>query len=132
MLTFDDCVALCELTEEEIAAIAEHEHLPMIVAAELGNYLIHGPDGAVRVKRIILDDVHAAGRAGDVRHALTLKLVLRHFVERHPECRNRRPAPRRVVSETVRQFLATAQPAASSAAGRPRSPAAPHGRQSRA
>jgi hypothetical protein len=29
-----------ELTEEEIAAIAEHEHLPMIVAAELGNYLI--------------------------------------------------------------------------------------------
>ena len=109
MLTFEDCVALCELTEEEVAAIAEHEHLPMIVAAELGNYLIHGPDGALRVKRIILDDVLAANRAGDVRHALTLKLVLRQFVERHPECRNRRPAPRRVISETVRQFLATAQ-----------------------
>ena len=105
MLTFDDCVALCELTEEEIAAIAEHEHLPMIVAAELGNYLIHGADGALRVKRIILDDLQAASRTGDVRHALTLKLVLRHFVERHPECRDRRPAPRRVVSETVRQFM---------------------------
>ena len=101
MLTFDDCVAFCELTEEEIAAIAEHEHLPMMIAAELGNYLIHGPEGALRVKRIILDDMQAAGRAGDVRHALTLKLVLRSFVERHPECRKRRPAPRRVVSETV-------------------------------
>jgi hypothetical protein len=109
MLTFDDCVALCELTEEEIAAIAEHEHLPMIVAAELGNYLIQGPDGAVRVKRIILDDLQIAGRAGDKRRALTLKLVLRHFVERHPECRGRRPAPRRAVSDAVSRFLAANQ-----------------------
>jgi hypothetical protein len=83
----------------------------MIVAAELGNYLIHEPNGALRVKRIILDDMKAADKAGDVRHALTLKLVLRQFVERHPECRNRRPAPRRVVSETVRQFLETPRPA---------------------
>src|SRR5688500_20161435 len=85
MLTFDDCVALCELTEQEIAAIAEHEHLPMIVAAELGSYLIQGPDGALRVKRIILDDMLAAGRVGASTHALTLKLVRRHGVERHPE-----------------------------------------------
>jgi len=111
MLTFDDCLALCELTEEEIAAIAEHEHLPMIVAAELGNYLIHGPDGALRIKRIILDDMMVADQAGDNGRALMLKLVLRSFVERHPECRNRRPAPRRIVTKTVRQFLETSQPA---------------------
>lgn len=105
MLTFDDCLALCELTEDEIAAIAEHEHLPMIVAAELGNYLIQAPDGALRVKRIILDDMMVADRAGDNSRALTLKLVLRHFVERHPECKSRRPAARRAVSDTVRRFL---------------------------
>ena len=105
MLTFDDCVALCELTEDEIAAIAEHEHLPMIVAAELGNYLIHGPDGALRVKRIILDDMLVADRAGDKGRALTLKLVLRHFIERHPECRARRPAPRQAVNGAVSRFL---------------------------
>jgi hypothetical protein len=107
MLTFDDCVALCELTEEEIAAIAEHEHLPMIVAAELGNYLIHGTDGALRIKRIILDDLLMADRAGDKDRALTLKLVLRHFVERHPECRGQRPAERGAVSDAVNQFLAS-------------------------
>jgi hypothetical protein len=111
MLTFDDCVALCELTEEEIAAIAEHEHLPMIVAAELGNYLIQGSDGALRVKRIILDDMLAADRAGDITHALTLKLVLRHFVERYPECRGQRPAPKRTVSDAVRRFLSPGRPA---------------------
>jgi hypothetical protein len=111
MLTFDDCVALCELTEEEIAAIAEHEHLPMIVAAELGNYLIQAPDGALRVKRIILDDLLVADRAGDRGRAVTLKLVLRHFVERHPECRGRRPAPRGAVSDAVSRFLAASPPA---------------------
>jgi hypothetical protein len=105
MLTFDDCLALCELTEGEIAAIAEHEHLPMIVATELGNYLIQGPDGALRIKRIILDDMRAADRAGDSTHALTLKLVLREFTERHPECRGRRTVPRGAVSDSVRRFL---------------------------
>ena len=105
MLTFDDCVALCELTEDEIAAIAEHEHLPMIVAAELGNYLIQGPDGALRIKRIILDDMMVADRAGDNGRALMLKLVLRHFVDRHPECKGRRPVAPQSVSDAVRQFM---------------------------
>jgi hypothetical protein len=113
MLTLDDCLALCELTEGEIAAIAEHEHLPMIIAAELGNYLIQGPDGALRIKRIILDDMLAAHRIGDTTRALTLKLVLRKFIERHPECRGRRAVPRRAVNGTVRRFLKTS-PAAPS------------------
>lgn len=105
MLTFDDCLGLCELTEEEVAAIAEHEHLPMIVAAELGNYLIQGPDGALRVKRIILDDIRHAASVGDLTHVLALKLVLRHFVERHPECRGKPGAPRQAKNETVQKFL---------------------------
>ena len=32
MLTYKDCLKLCGLTAEEIAAIARHEHLPEIVA----------------------------------------------------------------------------------------------------
>jgi len=110
MLTYQDCVALCGLNHWEVEAIAEHEHIPPIVAAELGNYLIHGPDGALRIKRIILDDMLIADRAGDSTRALTLKLVLRKFVERHPECRGRQPAPRGAVSEAVSQFLAATLP----------------------
>jgi len=37
MLTLDDCIELSELTEEEILAIAEHEHVPEMVALERGN-----------------------------------------------------------------------------------------------
>ena len=85
MLTYEDCVALSELTEEEIAAIQEHEHLPAIVAAELGAYLLHSPEGVPCLKRMILDDIEAARRRQDWGHALKLRLVLRHFVLSHPE-----------------------------------------------
>ena len=85
MLTFEDCIALTDLTEDEIAAIAEHEHLPAIVAAELGSYLVHDSEGCPAIRRMILDDIAAALTRGDTRHALALKLVLKHFVETHPK-----------------------------------------------
>ncbi len=84
MLTYEDCVGLAELTEDEIDAIARHEHLPEIVAAELGNYLVHGPDGVPRIKRLILDDIEEARRQGDRQQLTRLKLVLQHFVATHP------------------------------------------------
>ncbi len=85
MLTYQDCLGLCSLTEDEIAAIAEHEHLPAIVAIEFGNYLVVTPDGQRRIKRIILDDIDAAAARGDRLHALKLKLVLKHFCDTHPD-----------------------------------------------
>lgn len=45
MITLEDCVALCGLTEEEVLAIAEHEHLPEIAAAALASYLVHEEHG---------------------------------------------------------------------------------------
>lgn len=83
MLTFEDCLGLCDLTEDEVAAISEHEHIPEIVAIEFGNYLIHTPEGVPAIKRIILDDIEAAKARGDLKHALALRLVLRHFVKAH-------------------------------------------------
>jgi hypothetical protein len=83
MLTFEDCVGLSELTEEEIEAIAEHEHLTEMVALELGNYLVHTPDGEKRIKAMIADDIRAAQAGGNVKHACTLKLVLKHYLEHH-------------------------------------------------
>ena len=38
MLTLQDCIELSELSEEEILAIAEHEHIPEMLAIELGNF----------------------------------------------------------------------------------------------
>ncbi len=82
MLTIEDCIALSELTEEEIDAIAEHDHLPETIAVELGAYLYHLPDGRAAIKSIIRDDIAAALAGGDRRHVAKLKLALRHFIER--------------------------------------------------
>lgn len=81
VLTLDDCIALSDLTKAEVAAIAEHEHLPAIIAAELGNYLVHLPMGRRAIRAIIRDDIAAAQVRGDYLHSAKLKFVLRHFVE---------------------------------------------------
>jgi hypothetical protein len=85
MITIEDCLALSDLTEEEIDAIAEHEHLPAIIAAELGNYLAHLPGGIHHIRTMIRDDIAAARLRGDQRHALRLSLLLMHFCREHPD-----------------------------------------------
>lgn len=81
MLTLEDCIALSDLTEEEIDAIAEHEHLPEIIATELGCYLVRMPDGRRAIREIIRDDIVQARERGDYLHSAKLKLVLRQFIE---------------------------------------------------
>lgn len=83
MLTFQDCLGLSELTEDEILAVAEHENIPELAALEFGNYLMRTPSGERRLKRIILDDIAAARKSGNILHAATLKLVLRHYCQEH-------------------------------------------------
>lgn len=84
MLTYEDCVGMSGLLKEEIEAIAEHEHIPAIVAAELANYLCRTDAGECCIKGYILDDIAAAEARADTQHALLLKAVLLHFINTHP------------------------------------------------
>ena len=92
MLSFEDCLSLCELTEDEVHAIAEHEHITEMAAAALGDYLVSTPEGEQCIKRMILDDIASALAGGRRDHGLALKLVMRNFVVRHPRCDERRRA----------------------------------------
>ncbi len=89
MLTVEDCVAMCGLTEEEVLEIAQHEHIPEAAAAELANYLAQMPGGELCIKSMIRDDIAAAASAGDASRVLALKLMLRDFVLQHPRCDER-------------------------------------------
>ena len=40
MRSIEDCIAMCGLTEQEVMAIAEHEHVPEIAAAAMARYLL--------------------------------------------------------------------------------------------
>lgn len=84
MLTYQECLDMCGLSEEEIEAIAEHERLDPMIAMALGDYLVtHNEE--TRIKTIILDDIRRAERTGNHSHAEALRKVLKHFLATHPE-----------------------------------------------
>lgn len=89
MLELEDCIALCGLTEEEVLAIAHHEHLTQIVAAELGDYLLRTPEGELRIKRMIREDIEEALASGKPERAIALRRALRDYVCGHPACEER-------------------------------------------
>ena len=81
---------MCGLTEDEVMAIAEHEHVPEIAAAAIARYLLKKPDGAERIRDMIRDDIDEALNRGDKDHASELLMVLRHFLATHPEAQAKR------------------------------------------
>jgi len=84
MLTYEECLAMSDLTEGEINAIAEHEHMDPMIAMALGQYLITHDDD-IKIKRIIMDDIKHAHRVGNYAHERVLRSVLQHFIQTHPE-----------------------------------------------
>lgn len=85
MLSLVDCIAFCGLTEEEVLAIAEHEHMSEIVAAGLASYLSHKDHGLDTVRDMIIDDIRSAEQRDDQAHVRELLHVLHHFLRSHPE-----------------------------------------------
>lgn len=85
MISIEDCIGLCGLDPDEIGAIAEHEHVPDICAAALGQYLLKSEHGAEAIRDMIVDDIRAAERRGDRAHARDLLHTLQQFLTAHPE-----------------------------------------------
>lgn len=79
MLTYEDCLGLSELTPEAIGAIARHEHLPEIVALEMGSFLYRTTEGKRMLRGMILADIEEAYRGRDMAAAARLERVLRCF-----------------------------------------------------
>ena len=87
MLSLDDIIGMCDCTEEEIEAVAIHEHIPEAVAAELANYIIHTDDGIPKLRKIIIEDIEEARSKGHEDQVKHLNEVLKHFIAAHPEYR---------------------------------------------
>lgn len=85
MISLVDCIAMCGLTEDQVLAIAEHEHIPEIAAAALGQYLLNHKHGSERIRHMIIDDVRAAQARGDRHHVQALLHALHKFLREHPD-----------------------------------------------
>lgn len=81
----EDCLGFCDLTEEEILAIAEHEHMPEMAAIAYAQYLAYMDHGLETVWHMIAEDIHAAQRRNDGKHVRELLHVFHHFIRAHPE-----------------------------------------------
>jgi hypothetical protein len=84
MISLEDCIAFCGLTEEEVLAIAEHEHLPEIDAAAFAQCLLSQEHGSEKVRD------RQAQFDGNKEHVLSLLHALHHFLKTHPEARSSR------------------------------------------
>ncbi|MAY44450.1 hypothetical protein LA6_004505 [Marinibacterium anthonyi] len=85
MISIDDILDMSDLTREEIAVLADHEHLADIAAAMLGEYLMHMHKGPQAVQKMICDDMRRALHADNIDEAKVLFATLQDFIADHPE-----------------------------------------------
>ena len=101
MLTFRDCLDLAGIAESEVDAIARHEHIPAIVALELGNHLLRSPGGKLTIRQFVVDDIVEAQARHSCRECIKLSNVLGSFLATHPDCRETNAASAKHVAELV-------------------------------
>jgi hypothetical protein len=85
VISIDDCIAFSGLTEEEIDAIGENEHVLPAVAAAVAGPILRTEAGPLEIREMIVDDIRAAMAGRHVRHAAELLAALRHFMAAHRE-----------------------------------------------
>ncbi len=84
MLSLQDVIDYCDLNEGEIAAVAEHEHIPLTVAAEVGDVLLSSPEGVVKLHTMIIENMEHALERGQTDHVQELVCTYRHLQRTHP------------------------------------------------
>jgi signal recognition particle receptor subunit beta len=80
MISLADCIAFCDLDEAEVLAIAEHEHIPEIVACALTEKLLKSDQGPEQIRDMMRDDVRAAITRGDKSHVRELVSAMHHVM----------------------------------------------------
>lgn len=84
MLSMQDLLDYCDLDKGEIEAIAEHEHLPLAVAAEMGEVLLCSPEGVFKIHSMIIENMEHALQCGQYQHVRDLACVYEHLQRTHP------------------------------------------------
>ena len=82
MLSYRDCLDMAAVTEDESAAIAQHEHIPAIVALEMGHHLLGSAAGRERLQEMIVAAVTAAQDRGRCAPCERFSRTLGDFVRK--------------------------------------------------
>jgi hypothetical protein len=85
-------VEVLPLPQEEIAAIAEHEHLTLEEAAARGSVLMREPHGDAAIRQMVWDNLLHARQHRDPDRVKALTELYRRTCQRHPNPCDRRAA----------------------------------------
>ena len=84
MLSMQDLIDYCDLDQAEIEAIAEHEHIPLAVAAEMSQVLLCSPEGVCQLHTMIVENMQHALDTGRFEHVKELADTYQHLQRTHP------------------------------------------------
>jgi hypothetical protein len=84
MLSIQDVIDYCDLERGEIEAIAEHEHIPVVVAAEMSEQLLGSPQGVYQLHSMIIENMQHAMASGEYQHVKDLAETYEHLQRTHP------------------------------------------------
>lgn len=84
MLSMQDVLDYCDLDRGEIEAIAEHEHVPLTIAAEMSEVLLCSPEGVCKLHTMIIENMEHALEAGQYERLQDLAETYAHLQRTHP------------------------------------------------
>lgn len=84
MLSLEDCLEFSDLATAEIEAIARHEHVPLIVAAEMGCQMLKSDDGVQCIESMIRESAEEANEHGHPEDAARFMAAYQEFHAQHP------------------------------------------------
>lgn len=84
MLSMKDCLDYCDLTEEEVELIAEHEEIADVSAAQLACRLVQTSEGVILLTQYMQDLAERAVTRGDCVRAEHVMNVWQRFMADHP------------------------------------------------
>lgn len=85
MISLKDCLDYSDLTEEEVAVIAEHEQLPYPCAVELACCLAQSQEGTEVLRCLLKNAVCDAKTCRRPEMLETARRALRQFAAAHPQ-----------------------------------------------
>lgn len=86
MLSIRDCLDYCDLTDDEVELIAEHENIPDVAAAQLVCGLVQTPEGVLMLTQYMQQLIERATNRGDIAKAQRAQKVCARFMQDHPAC----------------------------------------------
>ena len=85
MLSLRDFIDMCDLTEEEVTAIAEQERLPAIIPAQIGCAMLRSERGVAYIRDVLRNRAEQAVDRGDMETAALHLHTYEEFRTRCPQ-----------------------------------------------